>query len=147
MTDYVKPGAGALDGCPADAREFLLEHGLPRRVGTIFAAATRSARTSRYFGGREIDGIVLGFSAEHCELALDYEQSKVWLLAPWKPDAPILVNSSVQKFAECLGLAADAEADIESLRTALTTIDSATTEDPDSFWPAVLESMAMGDYP
>ncbi|NMO55587.1 hypothetical protein HH310_30930 [Actinoplanes sp. TBRC 11911] len=141
MTDYVKPAAAALDGCPAEAREFLLEHGLPRRVGTIFAAATRSAKTSRYFGGREIDGIVLGFSAEHHELALDYEQSKVWLLAPWRPDAPILVNSSVRTFAECLALAADPDTGSDALRAALTTIDSATTEDPDSFWPAVLDSI------
>jgi hypothetical protein len=111
MTDYVKPGAGSLEGCPSEARAFLLERGLPRNVGTMFAAATRSAKTSRVINGQEVDGIILGFSGDHCELCLDFKVGKVWLLAPWRPDDPILVNTTVQAFAESLEVVASMDAD------------------------------------
>ena len=53
------------------------------------------------------------------------------------------------QFAESLALVAAMNPDTtdsESLRASLTTIDSVSTEDPDGFWPAVLESVAIGDY-
>src|ERR1700754_4790520 len=146
MTDYVKPGAGSLEGCPAEARTFLLERGLPRKVGTMFAAATRSAKTSRIINGQEVDGIVLGFSGDHCELCLDFKVGKVWLLAPWRPDDPILVNTTVQAFAASLELVTSMDASVDALRTALEEIDSESTSDPEGFWPAFLEEVAIGDY-
>src|SRR5262249_2793097 len=127
---------------------YLLEHGLPRKVGTIFSAATRSAKSSRVFNDQEVDGIVLGFSGDHLEICLDFRVGKVWLLAPWRPDQPILVNSSVRAFGEALEAVAsmDADSSEESFRKALEDIDAESTADPEGFWPAFLEAVAIGDY-
>jgi hypothetical protein len=159
MMDYVKFEADAVEGCPSEARVFLQEPGLPRKVITIFEAASEIAPKSTDFNGRKIDGIALGSSRERDELFLDFEGGRVWLLASWRTNSPILVNCSVRSFVESLALVESmypfypsdrdldmAEGAADSLRVALEGIDIMSTADPDGFWSAFLDDVANGDY-
>jgi len=159
MTDFVRFDARAVDGFPTAVAEVLLERGLPRRVITIFTAASSVAGNSRSFGKREVDGLVVGFSREDDELFVDFESGRVWLLASWGAGEPILTNGDLRSFVDSLVLVEsrypfyppDRDLDIaeqaeESLRGALEEIDSASTADPDGFWSAFLDDVASGDY-
>ncbi|WP_250008183.1 SUKH-4 family immunity protein [Actinoplanes sp. M2I2] len=155
----MKIGADALEGCPAEAKAFLQETGLPLSVITIFQADAEPARTSVTIGGRTVDGLVLGHSREEDPLFLDYADGAVWLLASWRPAAPIPVNAGVTAFVESLALVASAypfypaDADLDDagsaedrLRESLETIDVVSTADPDGFWSAFLNDVGVGDY-
>lgn len=157
--DFVKLDAAAADDCPPEVSAFLRGTGLPRKVITIFEAAPAAGKRCALLGGREIAGITLGHSREQDEIFLDFESGRVWLLASWRPDQPILVNSSLRAFVDSLMLAAarypfyppdrdldDAERAEGALRDALEEIDESSTGDPDGFWSAFLDDVANGDY-
>ncbi|WP_373301086.1 SUKH-4 family immunity protein [Streptomyces griseoloalbus] len=82
------------------------------------------------------------------------------LLASWSPAAPLVVNRDIAAFVDSLvmlngmlplyGVDRDldvSEAAADRLRFELQRLDSTSTEDPNGFWSAFLDDVAVGDYP
>ena len=157
--DFVRYGADAVEGCSPEAIAFLTERGVPREVITIFRAAPQPVRMSATLNGREVGGTVIGLSREDDEIFLEDDTGRVFLLASWGPGKAILVNDSIQAFVESLVMVQSrypfyppgsdldtAEHAEESLRESLEKVDETATADPDGFWSAFLDDVAIGDY-
>jgi len=150
--DFVRYSGSPPSGCPPRVWEELCDTGLPARVITIFVAQPQPSPAARQLGDREVDGIVLGHSREEDELFLDFTAAQVWLLHTWGSGQPILVNRTLPAFVASL-LAADerypfpaTEDSDQELRELLAGIDEAALDDPDGFWRAFLDDVAVGDY-
>lgn len=150
--DYVRYSGPPPSGCPPKVWEELCTTGLPARVITIFVAKPHPFPAARNFGDRELPGIVLGHSREEDELFLDFVDAKVWLLHTWGSGQPILVNRTLSAFVTSLVVAGerypfpDVEDSEQELRRLLAEIDEAALDDPDGFWCAFLDDVAVGDY-
>jgi hypothetical protein len=156
--EFVTYGGEPPRGCPNVVWDDLCETGLPKKVVNIFEASPQPVLISADLGGGRTDGIVLGYSREGAELYLDFESGGVWLL--WQGDlGRTVVNRSLSAFRESL-LQVDARYPFypsnrtlevawraeEALRQILVEIDDIATANPDGFWSAFLDDVAVGDY-
>jgi hypothetical protein len=154
VTDFLSYGDDPLVQEGAGHRAFLRDRGLPRQVITIFRAAPvlRSAPAA-------VPGVVIGYSREDDEIVADLDSGRVWLAASFRPGAPILVNAHLPAFVQSLVEVAarypfyppdrdpeQAQRAADELRTLLEEIDPESTKDPDGFWAAFLDDVAVGDY-
>jgi hypothetical protein len=152
------------DGVPSvvapEVRRFLEDHGVPRTVLTIFRAVDGLLVPSCSDLGYSVNGVTIGYSREDDEICIDSDTGQVFLLASWSPAAPLVVNRDIAAFVDSLvmlngmlplyGVDRDldaSEAAADRLRFELQRLDSTSTEDPNGFWSAFLDDVAVGDYP
>jgi hypothetical protein len=148
-----------MDGCRAADWAYLVEHGLPRQAITIFRAATKIETAHVFLDGSYTAGVVLGESREEDDIFLDGASGRVWLLRSWGDTSPVMVNAALPWFVESLAWVHgrypfyphnrdldDAEEAEQEIRHALESIDPASTAEPDGFWCAFLDDVAVGDY-
>ncbi|MFJ6900189.1 SUKH-4 family immunity protein [Streptomyces hokutonensis] len=158
--EFVKYGEGIPSVVRDDLRNYLEWNGIPRNVLTIFRAAD-SLRIALGAGVEyHINGLVVGFSREDEEICVDLDNGRVFLLADWSPTSPLQVNRDIYSFVESLvalqgmlplygrdrDLDESATAEVR-VRAQLERIDPISIEDPNSFWSAFLDDVAVGDYP
>jgi hypothetical protein len=154
VVDFVSYGDDPLVREGAGIRALLRDSGVPRKVITIFRAAPvlRPAPPG-------LLGVVIGHSREEDEIVVDLDSGRVWLAASFRPGAPILVNAGLAAFVRSLVEVAarhpfyppdrdpeQAERAADELRDLLEDIDPESTKDPDGFWAAFLDDVAVGDY-
>lgn len=148
-----------MDGCRAEDWTYLMEHGLPRQAVTIFRAARKIETAHVCLDGTDTAGVVLGKSREGDSIFLDGTSGRVWLLRLWGDASPTMVNTTLSRFVESLAWIHarypfyphncdldDAEEAEHEIRHALESMDPASTAEPDGFWCAFLDDVAVGDY-
>ncbi|MGW8883918.1 SUKH-4 family immunity protein [Streptomyces sp. NPDC055749] len=152
------------DGVPSvvtpEVRRFLEDHGVPQAVLTIFRAVDRPFVPSCAGLGYSVNGVTIGYSREDDEICISSDVGQVLLLASWSPSAPLVVNRDIAAFVDSLatlngmlplyGIDRDldvSEAAADRLRFELQRLDTTSTEDPNGFWSAFLDDVAVGDYP
>ena len=156
--EFIRYGGTPPRGCPSALWDDLCLTGLPKKVITIFKASPEPVLASANLDGHRTNGIVLGYSREDQELYLDFDSGKVWRL--WVEDSGhMIVNRSLQAFRESL-IWVDARYPFhpsdrtldaawvaeQAIRQALVDIDDTATAEPDGFWSAFLDDVAVGDY-
>ncbi|SCL20765.1 SUKH-4 immunity protein [Micromonospora rhizosphaerae] len=156
--EFVTYEGEAPHGCSEAIWGDLCRIGLPKIAINIFKPSLQPVPVSAEVAGGRTGGIVIGYSREGAELYLDFESENVWLL--WRGDSShTVVNTSLGAFRESLlqvdarypfypsnrnlEMAEEAEAE---LRQILVEIDGIATADPDGFWSAFLDDVAVGDY-
>ncbi|MFD5678698.1 SUKH-4 family immunity protein [Streptomyces bacillaris] len=102
-------------------------------------------------------GVTINYSREDDEVCIDSGTGPALLLALRSPAAPLVMNRGIVAFADSLVMlngmlplyGADrdldaSEAAADRLRFELQHLDSTSTEDPNSFWSAFLDDVAVG---
>ena len=152
------------DGVPSvvapEVRRFLEDRGVPQAVLTIFRAAEGLFVPSYADLWCSVSGVAIGYSREDDEIYISSDTGQVLLLASWSPAAPLVVNRDIVAFVDSLvmlngmlplyGVDRDldaSEAAADRLRFELQRLDMTSMEDPNGFWSAFLDDVAVGDYP
>ncbi|MFD5780692.1 SUKH-4 family immunity protein [Streptomyces sp. NPDC126933] len=158
--EFSKYPGGVPSVVAPEVRRFLEDHGVPRAVLTIFRAVEEPFVPSCAELAYSVNGVAIGYSREDDEICISSDTGQVLILASWSPAAPLVVNRDIAAFVDSLimlngmlplyGVDRDldvSEAAADRLRFELQRLDVTSTEDPNSFWSAFLDDVAVGDYP